>query len=119
DADRTRASERGADDVVMKPFYVRELTARVLAVRRRRDPVADTTLRIGRFGIDLRSREVTADGTTMELTAKEFDLLAYLAVRPGHVFDREHLLNAVWRSSSEWQQTATVTEHIWRLRGKL
>nr|WP_249420477.1 EAL domain-containing protein [Rhabdothermincola salaria] len=119
EADRVRALERGADDLVVKPFYLRELTARVLAVRRRRDPAADAVLRIGRFDIDLVAREVTSAGERVKLTAKEFDLLAYLAVRPGHVFDREQLLNAVWRSASEWQQAATVTEHIRRLRQKL
>ena len=119
EADRVGALERGADDFVVKPFYLRELTARVLAVRRRHDPVADVTLHIGRFDVDLVARAVTARGQPVELTAKEFDLLAYLAVRPGHVFDREQLLNAVWRSASEWQQPATVTEHIRRLRGKL
>lgn len=55
----------------------------------------------------------------MDLTTKEFDLLAYLAARPGHVFSREQLLNAVWRSASEWQQPATVTEHVRRLRNKI
>lgn len=119
EASRVRALQRGADDFVVKPFYLRELTARVLAVGRRRDPVADTALRIGHFDIDLLSRVVTSGGQKIELTAKEFDLLAYLAVRPGHVFDREELLNAVWQSTGEWQQEATVTEHIRRLRGKL
>lgn len=119
EGDRVGALERGADDFVVKPFYLRELTARVLAVRRRRDPVADVTLHIGRFDIDLVARAVTAAGEPVELTAKEFDLLAYLAVRPGHVFDREQLLNGVWRSASEWQQPSTVTEHIRRLRAKL
>jgi diguanylate cyclase (GGDEF)-like protein/PAS domain S-box-containing protein len=119
EADRVDALRRGADDFVVKPFYVRELTARVLAVRRRRDPVADATLRFGRYRIDLQARQVTSAGELVELTTMEFDLLAYLAVRPGHVFDRNHLLHAVWRSAPDWQQAATVTEHIRRLRRKL
>ncbi|MGK2947704.1 MAG: EAL domain-containing protein [Acidimicrobiales bacterium] len=119
ESDHVGALERGADDFVVKPFYLRELTARVLAVRRRHDPAADTVVQVGPFHIDLLGREVTRGTATVELTPKEFDLLAYLAVRPGHVFDREQLLNAVWRSRSEWQAAATVTEHIRRLRKKL
>ncbi len=119
EADRVAALDRGADDFVVKPCYLSELTARVLAVRRRHDAVADTMLQVGRFDIDLLAREVASAGERVELTTKEFDLLAYLAVRPGHVFDREQLLNAVWRSASEWQSAATVTEHIRRLRKKL
>jgi diguanylate cyclase (GGDEF)-like protein/PAS domain S-box-containing protein len=119
EADRVGALQRGADDFVVKPFYLRELTARVLAVGRRRDPAADAVLDIGRIHLDLLARVVTVAGRDVELTAKEFDLLAYLAVRPGHVFDREELLNAVWQSKTEWQQAATVTEHIRRLRRKL
>jgi diguanylate cyclase (GGDEF)-like protein/PAS domain S-box-containing protein len=119
EADRVAALQRGADDFVVKPFFLRELTARVLAVRRRRDPQRDTRLPLGRCDIDLRARQVTCAGELVELTAKEFDLLAYLAVRPGHVFSREQLLNAVWGSTSEWQQPATVTEHIRRIRNKV
>jgi DNA-binding response OmpR family regulator len=119
EADRVRALQRGADDFVVKPFYVRELTARVLAVGRRRSPAGDTSLQIGHLDIDLASRVVTSDGERIALTAREFDLLAYLAGHPGHVFDREQLLNAVWHSTGDWQQPATVTEHIGRLRRKL
>ncbi|MGY6501143.1 MAG: EAL domain-containing protein [Acidimicrobiales bacterium] len=119
EADRSDALERGADDYVVKPFYMRELTARVLAVRRRRDPSADSTLSVGRFAVDLVSRRVTADGQVVPLTPKEFDLLAFLAVRPGHVFSRDQLLVAVWDSTSDWQQASTVTEHVRRLRVKL
>jgi diguanylate cyclase (GGDEF)-like protein/PAS domain S-box-containing protein len=119
EADRVRAFDRGADDYVVKPVFVRELTARVLAVRRRRDPRIDACLQVGRLRIDLKAREVVVDGRTLELTAKEFDLLAYLAARPGYVFSRDDLLKAVWHSASDWQQAATVTEHIRRLRLKI
>ncbi len=103
----------------MKPFFARELAARVLAVRRRRDPDKDNTLRAGHVEIDITARAVTVAGARIELTAKEFDLLAFLVARPGHVFSRDDLLRAVWHSASEWQQPATVTEHVRRLRTKL
>ena len=119
EADRLNALQRGADDYVVKPFFARELTARVLAVRRRRDPTKDMRLEVGPIMINLRARIVMMDGAPLELTAKEFDLLAYLAARPGHVFSREQLLQTVWQSSSDWQQDATVTEHVRRLRAKI
>ena len=117
--DRVEALQRGADDFVVKPFFLRELTARVLAVRRRRDLQQDTQIALGPCEIDLEARQVSCGGEVVHLTAKEFDLLAYLVVRPGHVFSREQLLNSVWRSTSEWQQPSTVTEHIRRLRTKI
>jgi len=116
--DRIDASQRGADDYVVRPFLVRELTTRVLAVRRRREP-GDQFLRAGGLVIELRARQARVDDRLLELTAREFDLLAYLAARPGHVFSRDQLLRAVWQSAAEWQQPATVTEHIRRLRMKI
>jgi len=119
ETDRVRALELGADDYVVKPFFVRELTARVLAVRRRQDVAKDTTLRHGRVTIDLAARQATVDQLPVELAAKEFDLLAFLATRPGHVFSRAELLRDVWQSRPEWQQESTVTEHVGRLRAKI
>ena len=119
EADRVRALARGADDYVVKPFFVRELVARVLVVRRRREPTGGSQLRAGDLELDLTGRTVTASGQPVSLTTKEFDLLAFLATRPGHVFSREELLRAVWRSTSEWQKAATVTEHVRRLRTKI
>jgi two-component system phosphate regulon response regulator PhoB len=119
EADRLHALQRGADDVIVKPFSRSELTERVLAVQRRPDPAAAGLLRRGHLHIDLEARQVCSGGIAVELTPKEFDLLAYLATRPGRAFSREELLNAVWGSTSEWQQAATVTEHIRRLRNKL
>jgi PAS domain S-box-containing protein len=119
EADRVRALALGADDYVVKPFFAKELTARVLAVRRRRGPPADPKLRIANLEIDVASREVLVSGQRLELTSKEFDLLAFLTARPGHVFSRDDLLRAVWRSGAEWQLPATVTEHVRRLRTKI
>ncbi|MEA3056906.1 MAG: diguanylate cyclase [Actinomycetota bacterium] len=119
EADRVQALDLGADDYVVKPFFVRELTARVLAVRRRQDVTKDTMLRYGRIQIDLAARHVTIDDVAVSLTAKEFDLLAFLAARPRNVFSRDELLRAVWHSAADWQQVATVTEHVGRLRSKI
>jgi PAS domain S-box-containing protein len=119
EADRVQALDLGADDYVVKPFFVRELTARVLAVRRRQDISKDTRLRHGRIQIDLAARHVTVDDVAVSLAAKEFDLLAFLAARPRHVFSRDELLRAVWHSAADWQQVATVTEHVKRLRSKI
>jgi PAS domain S-box-containing protein len=118
-ADRVQALELGADDYVMKPFFVRELTARVLAVGRRQIASTDRLLVYGTLAIDLASRTVTLDGVERVLTAMEFDLLAFLAARPGHAFSREELLGSVWHSSGDWQQESTVTEHMRRLRAKI
>jgi len=119
EADRVRALELGADDDVTKPFSIRELSTRVLGVERRLDPNRDATLRAGSLAINLRSREVTAQGQPVETTAKEFDLLAFLVARPGIVFSREDLLRSVWSSAPGWQLDTTVTEHVRRLRTKI
>lgn len=119
EADRMRAFELGADDYVVKPFFVRELIARVLAVRRRLGIVKNTTLQFGTIGIDLAARQVTVAGAPVDLTVKEFDLLAFLAARPRHAFSREELLRSVWQSAAQWQRASTVTEHVRRLRSKL
>lgn len=119
EADRVRALELGADDYVVKPFSSRELVARVLSVRRRQELATSTTLRYGRILIDLTARQVTLDEVPLNLSVKEFDLLAFLAARPGHVFSRDELLRAVWQSAADWQQPSTVTEHVRRVRSKI
>jgi PAS domain S-box-containing protein len=119
EADRVRALEIGADDYVVKPFFVRELVARILAVGRRRRGVETNMLQHGSITIDLAARRVTVHDAPVSLTAKEFDLLAFLAARPGHAFSRGELLRSVWQSATDWQQPATVTEHVRRLRLKI
>jgi DNA-binding response OmpR family regulator len=76
-------------------------------------------LTFGELRIDLTTREVERAGELIELTAMEFNLLAFLASSPRQVFSRQQLLQNVWSSSSEWQDEATVTEHIRRVRRKI
>jgi PAS domain S-box-containing protein len=119
ETERVRGLELGADDYVVKPFFVRELAARVLAVRRRQDMGKDSTLRYGPITIDLAARQVTVNEVPVSLTAKEFDLLAFLAARPRHVFSRDELLHSVGPPAADFQQTSTVTELMRRLRSKI
>ena len=112
----------GADDYVAKPFSPRELVARTKAVLRRAGtppPVAEgDALRFGRLTIRPDRRAVEIDGAAVELTAREFDLLLFLAGRPGQVFSRDQLLDKVW----DWSYASdggTVTVHVRRLRQKI
>jgi two-component system phosphate regulon response regulator PhoB len=124
--DRIVGLDLGADDYLVKPFSPEELAARVRSVLRRCAPARpdESADRPGgtaspALRIDAASREVTVDGTVIELTAKEFDLIAFLAGHPRHVFTRAQLLEHVWRSDPGWQCEATVTEHVHRLRHKV
>ena len=120
ESDRVVGLELGADDCMVKPFSHPELLARVHAVLRRAQvPQAAEVLDFGDLTIDLRTRDVMIEGESVDLTALEFDLLAFLASSPRQVFSRETLLDRVWGSSAEWQTTATVSEHIHRLRRKI
>lgn len=122
EADRVIGLELGADDYISKPFSPRELVARVRTVLRRAQPVAATSAAIefdGGLRIDLPAREVFVDGSPISLTAKEYDLLAFLAQAPRQVFSRAQLLHHVWDSSPDFQDPATVTVHVRRLRTKI
>ena len=122
ETDKILGLELGADDYVTKPFSPRELVARVRSVLRRsgatQAPEA-TSLEYDGLTLDHATREVAIDGRSVDLTAKEFDLLFYLAAHPRQVFSRNQLLEQVWDSSSEWQDPATVTVHIRRIRTKI
>jgi DNA-binding response OmpR family regulator len=112
--------EVGADDYVVKPFSLAEISARIRALIRRGAPVARRErLEFDRLVIDLSSAIATLDGTPIDLRPKEFWLLAFMASDPGRCFSREELLEHVWGSTEGWQQSATVTEHIHRLRARL
>jgi DNA-binding response OmpR family regulator len=118
--DRVLGLELGADDYIVKPFSPREVVARVGSVLRRARP-APAAARIvhGSIVIDGPSRELTVDGVLVPVTAREFDLLAFLAAAPRQVFSRAQLLEQVWDSSTDYQDPSTVTVHIRRLRHKI
>jgi DNA-binding response OmpR family regulator len=122
EADRVAALELGADDYVVKPFLARELAARIRSLLRRaagRQHATETVLTFDGLSIDTSAREVRVGAEVVDLTAKEFDVLAYLAQSPRRVVTREELLRSVWDSSAEWQDADTVTEHIRRIRRKI
>jgi DNA-binding response OmpR family regulator len=118
--DRVLGLRLGADDYVVKPFSPQELVARIENILRRRRPQETGTVRtFGPLTIDTGARELRLNGELIVTTAKEFDLVAFLSASPRQVFSREQLLQQVWDSSGEWQDMATVTEHVRRLRIKL
>jgi len=120
ETDRVLGLELGADDYVVKPFSPRELAARVRSVLRRSNPTEPgTRLDFEGLTIDPQAREVKVGEKTVDLTPKEFDVLTFLASHPRQVFSRGQLLQQVWDSSAEWQDPATVTVHMRRLRTKL
>ena len=118
--DRLSGLEQGADDYITKPFSVRELAMRVRVVLRRIQnmPSTPTSLHLGPVVIDVEGREVRRNGASIQLTAREFELLVFLARHPRTVFTRAELLSNVWHTAGE-RSEATVTEHVRRLRLKL
>ncbi len=121
ESDRVLGLELGADDYISKPFSPRELVARVRTVLRRAQPspTVSDNLRFDGLRLDLPAREVFVHEVPIALTAKEFDLLSFLAQAPRQVFSRAQLLHHVWDSSPDFQDPATVTVHVRRLRNKI
>jgi len=119
EADRVRGLDTGADDYVVKPFSMEELTARIRAVLRRLRPslVSDTVV-CGDIEIDRTAHRVRRNNEEVHLGPTEFRLLDHLMQNPGRVFSREQLLNAVW-GSDVFVEARTVDVHIGRLRKAL
>lgn len=122
DADKLMGFECGADDYITKPFNLLELKARVRALLRRSGAAeqkkAGATLEAGHIRLDTAARAAWRDGTPVELTAKEFDLMELLLRNPGRVYSRENLLNVVW-GYEYIGDYRTVDVHVRRLREKL
>jgi DNA-binding response OmpR family regulator len=121
ETDRIVGLELGADDYVTKPFSPRELATRVRTVLRRAHPPGTPPrerIEVGPLVVDAGRHEVRRDGEPLHLTAKEFDLLWFLASNPNRVFSRDQLMDGVWGYTAALD-TGTVTVHIRRLREKL
>jgi len=121
EVDRVRLLEIGADDYVVKPFGFRELVARIRAVQRRTgrsDRAAVSVQRLGPLEIDRAGRRVHVQGAEVDLTPREFDLLAYLAETPGQARSREDIIADVW-DEHWWGPTKTLDVHVASLRRKL
>ncbi len=126
--DRVLGLETGADDYLTKPFSLMEMVARAKALIRRHQAMQSSVeatprqppqrLEFDGLSIDTRRREVLRDGETLELTAKEYDLLLHFAQHPGQVFNRLQLLDSVWGYAHVGYEH-TVNTHINRLRSKL
>jgi len=119
EADKIRGLDTGADDYMTKPFSPSELIARIRALLRRAQPsLGEETLDVGDLVMDLATHRVHRSGRPIDLAPTEFRLLRYFLERPGRVFDREQLLNAVW-SQNVYIELRTVDVHIRRLRRAL
>jgi DNA-binding response OmpR family regulator len=120
ESDRIVGLELGADDYVTKPFSPRELATRVKTVLRRArpSPPPRTSVVVGPLAIDAANHEVLRDGEALQLTAREFELLWFLASNRNRVFSRDQLMHRVWGYSSALD-TGTVTVHMRRLREKV
>jgi DNA-binding response OmpR family regulator len=119
EADKVKGLDIGADDYITKPFSAKELVARVKAHLRRVDGgLPEKNYAYGRLTIDTMKHEIKYDGSEIELTAKEFELLLYLLENKGRVLTRDMILNHVW-GYNYFGSTRTVDVHVTRLRQKL
>jgi len=125
ESERIAGLKLGADDYIVKPFSLGEVVARIESVLRRagvnpvQREIERPTRRFGNLEVNETTHEVKLAGAVVELTLREFALLAFLTASPRQVFSRARLLEELWEPSDEWQNEAKVTEHIRRLRAKL
>ncbi|MGA7834962.1 MAG: response regulator transcription factor [Acidimicrobiales bacterium] len=125
ETERIAGLKLGADDYIVKPFSLGEVSARIETVLRRsgvntrQHQIEAPDISYGDLQINENTHEVRLAGELLDLTSKEFSLLSFIATTPRQVYTRAQLLEHVWASSSEWQNEATVTEHIRRLRAKI
>jgi len=123
DMDKLMGFDHGADDYITKPFNILELKARIRALLRRANSASSKTaasndLTIGNITLDLDGRNAYRNGTLVDLTAKEFDVIEFLMRNPNHVYSREALLDTIWAYEYR-SDIRTVDVHIRRLREKL
>ncbi|HTT58637.1 MAG TPA: response regulator transcription factor [Acidimicrobiales bacterium] len=125
ETERIAGLKLGADDYIVKPFSLGEVSARIETILRRagvntaQHAIERPDISFGDLQINENTHEVRLAGQLLDLTSKEFSLLSFIATTPRQVYTRSQLLEHVWASSSEWQNEATVTEHIRRLRAKI
>jgi DNA-binding response OmpR family regulator len=122
ESDRIAGLELGADDYVVKPFSPQELVSRVRAVLRRtrtnQETISEDIMVFKDLSINPQTRDVSINGQAIVLTAKEFDLLYYMALHPRQVFTRDQLLENIW-GFSHYIDAGTITVHMRRLREKI
>jgi DNA-binding response OmpR family regulator len=118
--DRVRGLDAGADDYLVKPFAFPELLARIRALGRRGAPETSPKLQVADLHMDVEARSVRRGGETLELTAREFELLEYLVRHQGHVVSREMLTREVWKEAGRHTPLDNVIDvHVARLRRKV
>jgi two-component system response regulator MprA len=117
-SDRVRGLDAGADDYLVKPFALEELTARLRALLRRREPDAQRTLRFADLVVDTASREVHRGSRAIQLTTKEYELLVFFLHHPRQVLTREQLLDRIWGINFE-AETHVLEVYVSYLRNKL
>jgi len=118
EADTVLGLEAGADDYVTKPVGLAELRSRIRAVLRRGAQRTDDVLQAGPLRLDRGRRELTRDGEPISLTFSEFELLTCLMSRPGHAFNRQELMRAIWGDSA-FRDPRGIDVHVRHLREKL
>jgi DNA-binding response OmpR family regulator len=118
--DRVRGLDSGADDYLVKPFAFPELLARLRALHRRANPDSPSTIQLADLRMDTRGHTVTRGTTNIDLTVREFELLAYLLVHRGTVVSREMVARDVWKTTVRYTSLDNVIDvHVARIRRKI